>query len=360
MHRPDLVAAVRGVSAGVFALVSLAASAQTYPVSAELRLAPRDAQHCLEGERQADCAVVDITRDAFASAFARLFRRSDKPDLIFTLRVRRAEIARVAGLQLDLDVDVLVESPAGDRIDELHATAFANVLTLEEGPIRSAERTAAEQAVQDFERSYQTDAAVSDYLVNKHVGPAAAVGVVRRNRHHWLVAVGPGVSTGGGEDDAAFAPAARISFAYDWFFLQAMVAHWSPGFRAIAQRQTVAASLDTLDLGLEAGALIRLVPTIDLRIGAGIHALSGSGSFDTVAGPSSSFSEGAPSIYASVSKSFLFGRSGVGMVVGLEGRVLFSSDVDLPELQRTIGVGNFFVGAFIGIELPFGSNTDKG
>jgi len=103
--------------AALLALVSLSASAQTYPVSAELRLAPREAQQCVLGERDPDCSIVCITRDAFARAFAHLFRHSEKPDLIFTLRVRRAEIARVAGLQFDLDVDITVESPSGERIE---------------------------------------------------------------------------------------------------------------------------------------------------------------------------------------------------------------------------------------------------
>jgi len=329
-----------------------ALAAPIYPVSARLTLAPREQQRCLSVSEEPDCRILDMTREAFAGTVLRMFKSGVAADLVLVLQVRDAEIFNIAG-KLELSTRVRVLTPGGEAIDEIDAFGTAPVLALETGPITYAERAAAEDAARSFERSYANSSKIGDYLVQNKVAPASAVAVYERSDQLFTLGVGIGFVQGGGDDLVAVAPSLHIAGSYRSFFVQATYSRYTSSFQRVAGGRVAPGDLTTNDLGLEGGPVLRFTRNIELRGGPGIHYLVGDGTTDS--GSSSSFDKVAPTLYASISSSFIPFRNSPRWVIALDWRAYFFATVGLPDLLRKVPAANTSLALSLGIELPWGA-----
>jgi hypothetical protein len=345
------------------ALTAGTARAATYPITARLTLAPRAEQHCLPLEHGEDCGVIDITGTAFTAVTERMFKAGGTPDLQLILTLKHGEVARVAGLSVELAVSVRVLSASGEAVEDLEV--YGNGLMLEPSGLAHAEQAAADDAATRFERAWLNSSNISDYLVGKKIAPAAAVGITRRGDKNFWIAVGAGEALGGGDSDVSVAPALRVAASYRWIFAQVLFSHYSSTFEGI---QTIPLSfsrvqvfrrddsqLSTTDLGLEAGVVVPLATNLELRLGPGVHYLFGDGTFSdsgdgSALPPPESYSVASLTALASLSYSFIAFHGGPRVVIGAEGRGYFHTSVDLPTLGRSMPVVSSMFGAFIGIE----------
>ncbi len=93
-------------------------------------------------------------------------------------------------------------------------------------------------------------------------------------------------------------------------------------------------------------------------MGPGLHYLFGDGARDdsnSVVTSSSSFSKVSPTLFASLSVSFLPFPNRVRLFGGLEARGYFFSTVGVRELSRTVPAAGGSIGLFFGGELLWGS-----
>jgi hypothetical protein len=330
------------------------AGAATYPVRASLTIAPAEQQRCLVLDRQSDCGAVEASREAFSGAVERMFAKGAPPDLRLVLSVKGSELV---GAQLELYVRIEVLTPDGHHIDDLVAFGAAPLLDRVPDAIAGAQRSAAAAAAADFERVYANATDVGDYLMANHVAPAEQVGVPHRGDKLLTIAAGMGMMQGGGDAAFAVAPNLRVAGSYEWGFLQLSFSRYSSGFtggQTLGPPQALDASLTTNDVGFEGGFALRLTRSLELRAGPGIHFLFGGASFDNDANTKpSSFSKIAPSVYGSLATSFLAGRKGPRMALGIEARGYFFTTVDLPELLRSVPAANSSVAAFVAFELSW-------
>ncbi|HEY2031255.1 MAG TPA: hypothetical protein VGH20_18820 [Myxococcales bacterium] len=344
----------------VLALFVTASSAfaATYPVRAQLRLAPKDRQQCLSLPEGPDCSVVELARSAFAAAAARMFVTSGSPDLILVLEVRQAEVSRIVGVQLDLATRVTVESPGGDVIDVIDSSAAAPVLVAERGPLLGAARAAAADAALDFERSYASSSKIGDYLVGKKVAPASAVAVRERSDKLVTVAVGLGFVQGSGDSSASIAPSVRVAWSYGWFFAQGTYTHYAAVFDAVAANGDLFGntSLDVNDFGIEAGFVWRLPHNFEVRAAPGLHVLAGTADAGDIGAPS--FTEAAPVVYGSITNSFIPFHGSPRIVAGVEARGYFFTAVALPEVGRKLPIANSAFALTLGLEFPWSAQKE--
>jgi len=341
-------------------LIATAGRAATYPVSANLVLAPQSAQRCLSLPQESDCRVVQFARDAFALAVARMFTPSAPGNLQLEMSIKSADIV---GVELELLVRVRVLAPDGRFVQEL--TAFGSAPALERDPdtLARAEQVAAEAAARDFEGVYARARDVGEYLISNKAATAEAVRVPARGDRLITLAAGIGMMQGGGDDDFALAATLRIAASYRWGSLQLFYSHYSSTFiggQTLGAPQPLGADLATNDIGLEAGAVFRLTPSWEVRAGPGVHFLFGDASFkeDTPTLPSS-FTSFAPTLYGSVARSFLATRTGPYLSIGIETRGYFFTSVDLPQLLRKVPVANFSAVLFVALELPWGAEPEN-
>lgn len=333
-----------------------AAAAPSYPVSAQLQLAPKDHQHCLvlPGDPP-DCAVVEIVRTAFAETVSRMFRQTDPPDLELVLEVRSVEIAQVGSLQLELRARVSVVAPGGRSIDQIDSSALVSLFAVEKGPIALALREAARQAALDFESKYREDTKVADFLVGANVAPGPAVAAEWRSDR--LITLGAGGGLGlNGDNPSAMVPALNLGASSRWLFAQLSYSHYSTDFIGASAKAPTSgnASMSTSDLGLELGGVYRIVQSVELRVAPGLHFLTGDA---TLEGDSQSYSKVVPALYGSITKAFLPVAAGPRLVAGLEARGYFFSSVALPAFYRSgVPAANASVGLTFAIEFPWGSN----
>jgi hypothetical protein len=340
-------------------LIGRAVFAATYPVSANLVLAPRSAQSCLQLSRESDCAAAPIARDAFARAVIRMFTPSGPGNLRLELSIKSVE---VTGIQLDLYVRVQVRAPDGQLIEELVAFGGAPALDRSPDTLHRAEVAAAEVAALDFERLYSNASSVGEYLVSNKAGPAETLRVPVRSDKLVTLAASVGIVEGGGDDAFAVAPGLRVAVSLGRGFAQVAYSHYSSSFTGGQTQgivQPFGASLATNDLGLELGAVFRPTKALELRAGPGVHFLFGDASFDQDAATlPSSFSKIAPVLYGSIATSFLAGRKGPRFSFGLEARGYFFTTADLPQLLRTVPVANLSAAVFLALELPWDSQPE--
>jgi hypothetical protein len=331
-----------------------ASSAPVYPVSVRLLAAPRENQHCLVLSGDTDCRVVRKAKEAFDATVSRLFKTSTTPDLQLVLTVKNADFSRVSSPRLDLVVRVRVLTPGGEDLDEIEAFGHADMLDTDDAAMTRAEQLASAEAARDFEHKYADSSKVGNYLVTKKVAPASAVGVSERSDKLITVGGGAGFVQGGGDDNFAFAPSLRVMGSLRWLMLQAVYSHYTSSFTGTFSNITQSADLTTNDLGLEAGAVVRFTPTIELHAGPGLHYFFGDASVGFPAGaPSFSFAKVAPTLFASLQTSIFLARNAPRLVAGVEAHAYFFTTVDLPELSRTVPAANTSFGLFVGLEWPW-------
>jgi hypothetical protein len=353
----EIAAAARKPALLFILLAAHAASAAPlYPVSARLTLGPPASQHCLVFAGDTDCRVLRTVKDAFEATVSRMFNPAgNAPDLQLVLTVKSAEFSRVSSPRLDLEVRVRVLTPGGEELDEIEAFGHADLLDTDGAAMTGAEQVASAEAVHDFEHKYADSSKVGDYLVTKKVATASAVGVPERSDNLITFAAGAGFVQGGGDGDLALAaPSFRVMKSSGRLMVQLMYSHSTPSFRGTFANITQDTDLNTNDLGLEAGAVVRLSRAIELHAGPGLHYLFGDASFNYPANsPSPSFGKASATIFASLSTSILLARSGPRLVVGVEARAYFFTTVGLPELSRTVPAANTSFGLFAGLEWPW-------
>ncbi len=344
-----------------------ALAASVYPVSARLTLAPRQEQHCLKaaiGEKS-DCNLVAQAHAAFAAAVARMFTSATPPNLQLVLVVTDANVfLNASGVaELDLRTRVRILTDAGKQLDEISSQASAPFL--EPTGVDAAAEVAASNAARSFEVSYARSLPVRDWLVGAHVAPAMAVSIPERSDKLVSASIGGGVVQGGGDGDVVPVPSLRVAGSFGRAVLQAVYSRYAPSFQGVATYRpgtTAPARLHVDDFGIEAGAIFRLSPTIELRAGPGLHYLSSSGGFEYDSGAEtgvSSSSKLSPSAFASLSTTFLPFRSGARFLAGLEARAYFFSTVDMPGSGRTVPAANTTLALTLGVEFPWGSRTAR-
>jgi hypothetical protein len=340
--------------------IGSAAGAATYPVSARLTLAPEQDQHCLRtpGGGRVDCSVVGQTRAAFAEAVARMFIPREPPDLELVVRVEDAEIFEQVsgGLNLDIVIRVRIQTPDGVLLDDIRSNG--RVAVTGASAVEEAAGEAARSAALEFETQYPRSEAVANYLVRSRVAPQSAVALAPRSDRLVWIAGGLGL-TQGGDSGEAVTPSARLGISWRWIMLQAMYARWTSSFHGVVQQSAFIINdddgeLHTDDLGIEAGAVIRLADPVELHAGAGLHYLWGSADAGDAA-PSASYAKVAPAIFVSITGAFQPFRSGFRFLVGAEARVYFASSVDLLDFSRQVPLANNEFAIFLGGEIPWSS-----
>src|SRR4051812_38675696 len=324
------------IAGAVFA-APRASAATDYPVTARLRMAPREQQHCPTFGEETDCGVLDAVQTAFAVVVSRTFTAGASPDLDLVVEVRSAEVSRILGKQLELTIRVAVLTPQGEIIHEIDAASGAPVLGEDRKALANAARNAAEDAAAIFERAYLNDSQVAAYLVSKKLGSGEAVGVRVRSDRLITLAAGAGFVQGSGDGNAMMIPSLRVALASRWLVFQGMYSRYTSTFQGVYRKGLYVADSDltTNDLGFELGGVYRLTPFLELRGGPGIHFLFSDGSMDAPS-VSQSFIKVAPTLFGSITTSFFVSRTGPSVVVGAEFRGWFFSSVDIPELMRTV------------------------
>ena len=352
----------RSFSIFVFALFCAAPvlAAPTYPVTARLTLAPREEQRCLSLDQGTDCGVLEIARSAFAAQVGHMFKTVGAPDLQLVLSMKRAELARVSGLQVELVIRVRLLSPSGELLDEMEVYGEGLMLDPLPASLLHAQQAAADNAASAFEREYANSTKIGDYLVGKKVAPSSAVAVPERGDKNIWGAIGGNLVVGGGDDGTATAPSVRFAVSYRRFFAQAMLSHYTSSFEGVqgsgsgGRGSQIAikadSDLSTIDLGLDLGVVFYLTRTIELRLGPGLHYLTGDGTYNGPVSASSSFSTASPTAFASLSTSFIAFHNGPRILLGAEARGYFFNTVDLPAAGRSVPVASSSFGIFVGLE----------
>jgi hypothetical protein len=348
---------VPGIVAAALCAVSGMASAATYPVSARLTLAPAPAQHCLKrlDGGPPDCRVVEEVHAAFEAVTRRMFSTSTTPDLELVLSVDDVDLydTVMGGPTLDIRTTVRILSPQGKPIDEIHD--LGQVTLTEAMQLDRAIAAAAQIAAEGFDSRYGRSGSVASYLVGNRIAPSDEVQIpVRSDTQVWAVA-GGGVMQGGGDGDAVPSFSLQLGGTYRWFVLQGSYAHYSSAFFGEDPRHApfrFDSSLGTSDLGIEGGFVVRPGRNFEIHAGPGVHCLIGSADGVRQTAPiSMSTSKIAPTVFASLSWSFLAFRSGARFLVGADARGYFNTSVPLDQFGRTAPLANAAFGVFFGGEL---------
>ncbi len=359
---PTIKPHVRFAQALLLLLAARPALAEAaYPVSARLTLAPSGEQRCLKvaGAEGSDCTVVEQVHLAFSAAVARMFTSGASANLELALTVTDADLFEnvLGGTQLTVRTRVRVVAPDGKVLDEITSGGSAPVFA--QTASQGAAAVAAEEAARAFEVSYARSAAVRDWLVRNKIAPPASVSIPGRGKTLVFFAAGAGLVQGGGDGDVVFSPSLRVGASSGRFVLQAMYSTFTSSFQAVAPNSLgsvlFSANLHINDFGVEVGASFRISPALELRIGPGIHLLFGSGGVDADGGrqTSESSSKLSPSIFASLSTTFLPFRSGARFFAGLEARAYLFSTVDMGDFGRTMPAANTSLVLVLGAELPW-------
>lgn len=322
-----------------------------YPMTARIRMAPRDQQRCPALGKPSDCGVLGAVEAAFRAVLPRLFESGDRPEIELLLQVRTAEVIRVFGPQLELSTRVRAASASGEMIDEIDSATTAPLLSDDDAALANAARNAADDLARLFERSILDGSKLSNYVLLKKAGSPEVVAL--RERSDRLVSLAGALGVGQGGDDALGAMASvRAGLAWKWLLLQASYSRFDSSFRGVVRTTPtiVDSELTTNDFGVDAGGVYRFTPTIELRGGPGIHFLFGGGSQGST---SDSFTKLVPELFASISKSFLVASNTPRFTVGAEARGYFFSSVGVPQLLRTVPAANASFLLFLGVELPW-------
>jgi hypothetical protein len=338
------------ISGPAWSLTAGPAPSATYPVSAHLTLGATTDQRCLKvpGSDRTYCGAVEDARIAFASAVVRMFESRPNPDLQLVLTVADTAILETAigGLDLVLDTRVQVLSPAGELLDQVEAVG--RVAILDTNGLEAAAAEAARAAARDFEIQYARSGAVASFLVGNRIAPAAAVAIPERSRTVTTLSFGLGLVQG--DDDSTMpVPSVCVARSFGRLAFQVVYSLYGSDINGGIRGK---GEVLTGDLGLEAGAVFRFTPTIELRAGPGIHFLHGNADTNST---SSSFVKIAPALFASLSAAMLPLRSGFRFLFGVEARAYFGTTVDLPEISRSASVANNSLSVFFGGEFPWGA-----
>ena len=338
-----------------------------YPVSARLALAPRQEQHCLKAivENKDDCRVVALANVAFSAAVARMFTAAIPPNLQLVLVVTDANvfINAAGGAEFDLRTRVRILTADGKPLDEIASQGSAAFL--EPTAVDDAAEAAAGNAARSFEVGYARSAAVRDWLVQSRIAPAAAVSLPERSDKLVFASGGGSLVQGGGDGDVAPALSLRVGGTFGRYLLQALYSRFTASFQGVVaggQGTTSPARLRVQDLGIEAGASFRLRPALELRAGPGLHYLSASGGLENGGSVETSVSSStklSPTLFASLSTTFLPFRSGARFSAGLEARAYFFSTVDQRAAGRTVPAANASLGLTFGVEYPWANGTAR-
>lgn len=365
MHRRLIASRLVKFAPSIFlALTGPALAGPTYPVSAQLELAPPTEQHCLKSPKTGatDCSVVERAHAAFSAAVARMFTSTSPPDLRLVLTVTTVDVLAGAGgaPELVLGTRVRVLTMDGKQLDEIAADGSTPVLA--ETSVDAAATSVAEDAARVFELEYARSSAVSNWLVRNDIAPAAAVSIPDRSDRLISVSMGVGMVQGGGDGGVVPDPSVGVAASIDWFVLKATYSIYSSSFRGVLTSgywRTSPGHLHVGDLGIEAGPAFRITPSIELRAGPGLHYLSGSAGIEDNLGNESfvsPFTKWSPSAFASLWTTFLPFRSGARFFGGLEARAYFFSAVDMAAVGRRVVTANTSFGLVFGVELPWGSS----
>jgi hypothetical protein len=339
------------------------AAASTYPIGAKLVLDAPENQRCLQepGADRKDCGAIEESRRAYADAVKQMFEAGKAPDIELVLTVQAVEVYPQAtgGLSLDLTTRVRVQSPSGEILDTIVSDGRAPVMG--ETPVADAVARAATDAARDFEVQYSRSDAVARFLVTGGAAPASALTIAPRNATLFWFAPAIGLHQGG---DADTVPAAslRIGASYGWFMAQLVYGRSSASFEGAQSSGRFPATLNANDLGVDAGVVYRPFSALELRAGPGLHYLFGSAEADGTdsfnqAPASVSYARLSPTIFASLTTTFLPHRSGTRFFAGLEARGYFLSTVHVPEFGRALPAADWTLSALVGVELPWSRSS---
>jgi len=343
----------------------------TYSLAARLAFSPETREACLGVESNAPetgCGVPvgEQLHDAYGRALRRMFVEASgdaAAQIEIAISIDRAEIETVVeGRRLVLETRAVLRVPASGEIDRLKSYGRSAILGAGPESIANAAERASEEASRDFEREFPNSPQVVNWLVAQGIEPVGSTFAwPLRGERVTFADLSGGIVSGGG-DGAVGGGLARFGVAWQWFVVQGIVGKWSPSFDTapvgFQPNDTRApAQLDTFDLGVEAGPVLRLGASMELRAGLGGHFLWGSANVDSAAsGPpvkSSKFSRLTPSFFGAFQSAFLPTRSGMRIRAGIEVRRYVSTTVGFPDLSRTVPIADTYVGLYLGLELPW-------
>lgn len=353
------------------AAAETSAAKPTYSLAARLAFNPETRQACLADESDApetSCGVPvgERLHDAYGRALRRMFLAASgdaAAQIEIAISIDRAEIETVVeGRRLVLETRAVLRAPATGEIDRLKSYGSSAILGIGAESIANAAERASEEAGRDFEREFPNSPQVVKWLVAQGIEPVGSTFAwPLRGERVAFADLSGGIVSGGG-DGAVGGGLARFGLAWQWFVVQGIVGKWSPSFDTapvgFQPNDTRApAQLDAFDLGLEAGPVLRLGASMELRAGLGGHFLWGSANVDSAgSGPpvkSSQFSRVTPSFFGAFQSAFWPTRSGMRIRAGIEIRRYVSTTVGFPELSRTVPIADTYVGLYLGLELPW-------
>lgn len=352
----------RNTLALLLGLVTAAArAAPIYPVSAGLSLAPPEQQRCLKSTAtdRGDCNVIARAREAFQVVVARMFIAAPRPALRLILAVTDADLYYGAsGIpEIYLRTRVRILTADGVALDEIATDGRASFI--EASAADAAAQDAAGQAARAFEVGYGRSTPVRDWLVAAHLAAPEAVSLPARSDRLVSASAGGNLVQGVGDGDVAPAVSFRVAASLGRAMVQLLYSRYSSSFQGVGPNfngVTSPALLDVNDLGLEAGAVFPLRNEFEVRAGPGLHLLLASGALEHDVAASSS-TKLSPSVFASLSKTFLPFRSGARFIAAVEARAFFFSTVAMGAAGRTVPAANTSFGLNLGVEFPWGDRT---
>jgi hypothetical protein len=306
-----------------------------------------------------------ILRGAFDGALRRMFQpvpADASPELDVTVSSLAADVVEVAGgREVILEARVVLAATATGEIDRLTYSERSPVLGPDRDSIVNAIDRASQQIAGSFERTFADSKPMFTWIRARGIEPVdSALSWPLRADRIAFIDVGGGPIIGGG-DAAAPGLLARLGVAGRWFVVQGIAGRWAPSFdMALAAEgggTQYSADLVTTDLGIEGGLRFRVQNAMELRAGAGVHALWGTAEAHTTSQfhPTSSFSKVAPTVFGSFQYTLWPTGSRFRVRLGIELRKYVSTTVGFPEFSRTIPIADTYLGGYVGLEMPTGS-----
>jgi hypothetical protein len=339
-----------------------AAATTDYPLTARFTFTESVRATCgARAEQPADASLVGVVErrlhEAYPVEIRRMFRDppSDGPaDLEIVISSACVDLQNAPeGRLAVVATRATITGVSGSRIAEVTARGDAPAFG-DDWALNAGDR-AAQSAASNFEAAFANSDEAINWLLARDLEPIGST-VAWPPRGDWVAFAdaGGGFMAGAGEETAG-GLLAHFGFEYRWFVIQGVFGTWSSSF--VGATSTINnpnlrlnADLGAYDLGVEGGGVLRLGHESELRAGAGVHHLWGSGEARNQP-VSSSYSVTSPAVFAAAQTTFTVGRSGFRFRLGVEARKYFNATVGLPELSRTIPAADVFVGVFAGFEI---------
>ena len=367
------------------ALALPAAPAPRYPLAVRLVLPPAslDARYFHGGgfgvgpvNPSVTVRIGDQTRETYAGTLPRMFAAPADGSAELVVYVTASEIEQDSeGWLAAVEHEIVLRDAEDAEIARWRVRGVGRIVGFGEKAIPRAFLRAAEYAALTFEAEFETPPAAKGWLAAggyvpqpdaaRPSGPPRLTPspVARARGAHLFADLGSCAVRAGGALNGAVS--ARAGWAGRTALLQLALDLLPRPFDALPPDASGGGKghLETLSLGVDAGAQRRLGSHFELQAGAGATVLAGRATarYAPLDAPLTSTSSSttafgfAGSVFAGARYSGLLPWAAFRYRVGLEVRKVFGARLDLPAHGRELAVSDLSAGLFLGIELPWGA-----